>query len=111
MCVCEFVYVAEGRHSCPLTNGLVSRAALAHQAAAASLPQVLTARFRAARASIAPMTPSVPSYMPASGMASQWDPVSTEPRDGSEPSQRPKMLPMASSLQGKSRWWCWLRIP
>lgn len=59
----------------------------------------LTARLSAASASIAPMTPSVPSYMPASGMASQCDPVSTEPKEGSDPSQRPKMFPMESSLQ------------
>ena len=28
-------------------------------------------------AAMAPMTPSVPSYMPDSGMASQWEPVTT----------------------------------
>ena len=28
-------------------------------------------------AAMAPMTPSVPSYMPDSGIASQWEPVTT----------------------------------
>lgn len=81
-----------------------------------------TARFSAARASMPPRTPSTPSYIPASaggepegygchgrvegsgvdaparGMASQWDPVSTAPAEVSEPSQRPKMFPIGSSL-------------
>jgi hypothetical protein len=61
--------------------------------------EILTARLSAASASIAPMTPSVPSYMPARGMASQCEPVSTEPKAGCEPCHLPKMLPMASSLQ------------
>ena len=30
-------------------------------------------------AAMAPMTPSVPSYAPAKGMASQWEPVTTAP--------------------------------
>ena len=38
------------------------------------------------------------SSAPASGIASQWDPVRTEPALGSDPSHRPKMLPMGSSL-------------
>mmetsp|Transcript_30760 Transcript_30760/g.86956 ORF Transcript_30760/g.86956 Transcript_30760/m.86956 type:complete len:238 (+) Transcript_30760:1100-1813(+) len=55
-------------------------------------------RLRDARASMPPRTPSTPSYIPASGMASQWEPVRMEPAPASEPSQRPKMLPIGSSL-------------
>ena len=34
---------------------------------------------RAFSAAIAPITPRVPSYAPARGMASTWDPVTTAP--------------------------------
>lgn len=37
-------------------------------------------------ASIAPKTPTTPSYFPEYGMASMWEPVATAPSSGSEPS-------------------------
>ena len=52
--------------------------------------------FKARMASRPPRTPTVPSYVPAWGMASMWLPVATAGRDGSEPGQRMKVLPTAS---------------
>ena len=48
-------------------------------------------------ASSAPSTPTVPSYMPAFGIASMCDPVATAARSGSLPTQRANVLPTASS--------------
>ena len=55
------------------------------------------ARFRAASASKAPSTPTTPSYLPAFGIASVWEPEPTAGRPGSLPSHRAKMLPTGSS--------------
>ena len=52
-------------------------------------------------ASRPPSTPTVPSYMPAWGMASMWEPVATAGRSGSVPGQRKKVLPTASSRTAK----------
>ena len=52
--------------------------------------------LRERMASRPPRTPTVPSYMPAWGMASVWEPVPTAGRVGSEPGKRMKVLPMAS---------------
>jgi len=41
------------------------------------------ASFSALRAATAPTTPRVPSYIPAKGMASVWDPDSTAPAHAS----------------------------
>ena len=58
-------------------------------------------RLRARMASRPPRTPTVPSYMPAWGMASVWEPVATAGSVGSVPSQRMKVLPTASSRMVK----------
>ena len=54
-------------------------------------------RLSARMASRPPSTPTVPSYMPAWGMASMCEPVATAGRSGSVPVQRKKVLPTASS--------------
>ena len=56
-------------------------------------PDACSARI----ASSAPSTPTVPSYMPALGMASMCEPVQTAGSDGSSPAHRAKRLPTASS--------------
>ena len=59
-------------------------------------------RFKARMASSPPITPTVPSYMPAWGMASMCEPVATAGRSGSVPAQRKKLLPTASSRIAKA---------
>ena len=53
--------------------------------------------LRERMASRPPRTPTVPSYMPAWGMASVWEPVPMAGRVGSVPGKRMKVLPMAST--------------
>ena len=59
-------------------------------------------RLSARNASIAPSTPTVPSNLPAFGMASMCDPVATAGSAGSVPAQRAKVLPTASSRMSSS---------
>ena len=96
---CAAALVPAGRHFSQ-AHHLVGLAALALGALA---PAVLAAAPSSRSASMPPSTPSTPSYMPDSGMASVWDPVSTAGAAGSVPTSRPKMLPMASSLPGAAR--------
>ncbi len=56
-------------------------------------PLVLIARS----ASSPPITPTVPSYIPANGIASVCEPVPTAGNSGCEPSSRIKIFPTASS--------------
>ena len=58
-------------------------------------------RFSARIASRPPSTPTVPSYMPACGIASMCEPVATAGSSGSVPAQRMKVLPTASSRTSK----------
>ena len=46
--------------------------------------------------SMAPMTPSAPSYLPPSGTVSVCDPMAMAGRESSEPALRPMMFPPAS---------------
>lgn len=47
--------------------------------------------FRTLMASIAPKTPTTPSYFPEYGIASIWEPVATAARSGSSPSLNTKV--------------------